>query len=60
MDTRKLDNTQVLETQFGTFVVTGVQYQEDSEGNHVNFTYQIKDPADIVVPEEEPKSEELS
>jgi hypothetical protein len=54
-DGRKLDVTDVLETEHGTFVVTGVQYQDLEEG-HGNFTYQIKDPADLIV--DEPEEEE--
>lgn len=56
-DGRKLQETEVLETTQGTFVVVAVGYQDDEEGNHVNFTYQIKSPEDIVeqapAPEEE-------
>lgn len=50
-DGRKLDVGHVLETQQGTFVVSGVQYQDTDEG-HKNFTYQIKDPVDLVAEEE--------
>lgn len=60
-DNRKLDVTEALETDKGTFVVVGVQYQDDPEtGEHVNFTYQIKDPADIVADEEPAEETDLS
>lgn len=54
-DGRKLQETEVLETKQGTFVVTHVGYNDDEEGNHVNFTYGIKSPEDIIeeVPAEE-------
>jgi hypothetical protein len=56
-DGRKFDVQEVVETQNGTFVVTGVQYRDDPEtGEHVNFTYQIKSPEDII--EEAPAPEE--
>lgn len=51
-DGRKLQETEVLETPAGTFVVTGVSYQDAPEGEHINFTYLIKDPADLIVHEE--------
>lgn len=47
-DNRKLDTGDVV----GDFEVVGVQYQETPEGERVNFTYLIKDPADIVREEE--------
>jgi hypothetical protein len=50
-DGRKLQETEVLETPRGTFVVTGVGYQDAPDGEHVNFTYQIKDPADLIADE---------
>jgi hypothetical protein len=56
-DGRKLQETEALETPQGTFVVVAVSYQDDAEGNHINFTYQIKSPEDIVAPEEETETE---
>lgn len=50
-DERKLEVGVTLETDKGTFVVTGVSYQEKEEnGEQVrhNFTYSIKDPADLI------------
>jgi hypothetical protein len=51
-DGRKLQEAEVLETNKGTFVVTHVGYNDDEEGNHVNFNYGIKSPEDIIAPEE--------
>lgn len=50
-DGRKLQETEVLETPQGTFVVTAVAYQDTDEG-HVNFTYHLKNPADLIAEEE--------
>jgi hypothetical protein len=52
-DGRKLQEADALETSEGTFIVTAVSYQDGPDGEHINFTYQIKDPADIVAPEVE-------
>ena len=49
-DDRKLDIGNVLETQVGTYVVTGVQTTE--QDGVKNFTYLIKDPADLIEGEE--------
>lgn len=60
-DNRKLEVTEALETDKGTFVVVGVQYQDNPEtGEHENFTYAIKDPADIIADEEPEVETELS
>ncbi len=48
-DGRKLQEAEVLETKQGTFVVTHVGYNDDADGNHVNFNYGIKSPEDIAV-----------
>lgn len=60
-DNRKLDITQVIETANGTFIVVGVQYQDDPEtGEHVNFTYQIKSPEDVIEAVPAPEVSDLS
>jgi hypothetical protein len=56
-DNRKLDVQNVLETNQGTFVVTGVSYTENPETGERKYTYHIVDPADLIV-EEEPTEEE--
>jgi hypothetical protein len=55
-DGRRLQETEVLETKQGTFVVVAVGYQDGPDGEHLNFTYQIKNPEDIL--EEAPAPEE--
>lgn len=57
-DNRVFDVQEVVETQHGTFVCVGVQYQDDPEtGEHVNFTYQIKSPEDIIEEAPAPESD---
>lgn len=52
-DNRKLDIGDILETDRGTFVTTGVQYTEDPETQERKFTYLIVNPADLITEEEQ-------
>lgn len=51
-DGRLMDVGDIIESPRGTFVVTGVQYQE-TDGERHSFTYLIKNPADLISEEEQ-------
>lgn len=46
-DGRQHDVGHQIETQNGTFEVTAVSYQEDQDGNKVNFSYTIRSKEDL-------------
>lgn len=51
-DNRIVDVGDILETDRGTFVTTGVSYTEDPETGERKYTYLIVNPADLIVEEE--------
>jgi hypothetical protein len=54
-DGRKLDVGDTV----GDFEVTAVQYQQDNEGNHINFGYIIRDAKELQA-EREAQAEALA